>query len=184
MKTARSTLGPEAVDEPITIRDYDPAWPSLFLSERVRVQRALGEVASRIEHFGSTAVPGMAGKPIVDLLVGVADLRSASQRLFPLDTLGYENFGEIFIPGRVYLRRRGPPHFNLAVTEVGGPFWSDQLLIRDFLRAHPAEAAAYSAHKRSIFSDGSRLFSSYSQAKGPFLADLKQRALRWSATNV
>jgi GrpB-like predicted nucleotidyltransferase (UPF0157 family) len=165
----------------MAICEYDPGWLDLFLSERDRVQRALGEVASRIEHFGSTAVPGMAGKPIVDLLVGVADLRSASRRLSVLGALGYENFGEIFIPGRIYLRRRGPPHFNLAVTEVGGPFWRDQLIIRDFLRAHPDEAAAYSAHKRSIFAEGSRLFSNYSQAKGPFLAKLKERAVQWNA---
>jgi GrpB-like predicted nucleotidyltransferase (UPF0157 family) len=184
MTTARSTQGPEVVDEPITICEYDPAWPGLFVSERDRVQRAFAKLATRIDHFGSTAVPGMAGKPIVDLLVGVANLRSASPRLSVLEALGYENFGEIFIPGRVYLRRRGPPHFNLAVTELGGPFWSDQILIRDFLRAHPNEAAAYSAHKRSLFADGSRLFSSYSQAKGPYLAALKARAILWNAATV
>ena len=169
------------VDEPITITNYDPAWPVLFEAERERVAKALGDVATRIEHFGSTAVPGMAGKPIVDLLVGVRDLPSASSRITALEGIGYENFGEIFIPGRLYLRRRGPPHFNLAATVDGGEFWNDQLVLRDFLRAHPDEAAAYAKAKRKTYSEGHRMFSTYSQAKGPFLAALKSRAARWSA---
>jgi GrpB-like predicted nucleotidyltransferase (UPF0157 family) len=167
------------VDEPITITEYDPSWPALFTSERDRVAGALGEIVTSIEHFGSTAVPGMAGKPVVDLLVGVKDLRVASGRVSSLEALGYENFGEIFIPGRVYLRRRGPPHFNVAMTVEGGDFWTDQMVIRDFLRAHPDEAAAYAAIKRSTFAGGARLFSTYSQAKGPFLTALKERARKW-----
>ena len=87
--------------------DYDPAWPNIFVTERGRIQTALGEVATRVEHFGSTAVPRMAGKPIVDVMVGVRDLTSASDSIRVLEALGYENFGEIFIPGRIYLRRRG-----------------------------------------------------------------------------
>ncbi len=76
--------GASEVDEPITITDYDPRWPALFASERDRVMSALGDVVTRIEHFGSTA---------------------ASARVHSLEALGYENFGEIFIPGRLYLRR-------------------------------------------------------------------------------
>lgn len=170
------------IDEPITITEHDPSWPSLFESERERVHEALGEVVTRIEHFGSTAVPGMAGKPVVDLLVGVTDLALASERVRVLEELGYENFGEVFFPGRIYLRRRGPIHFNVAMTVEGSPFWADQILIRDYLRAHPEEAAAYAACKQSAFAAGSRMFSTYSQAKGPFLSALKERARLWQAT--
>jgi GrpB-like predicted nucleotidyltransferase (UPF0157 family) len=171
--------GASEVDEPITITAYDPAWPALFAAERDRVERALGEIVTRVEHFGSTAVPGMAGKPIVDLLVGVRDLAEAAGRAAALEAIGYENFGEIFLPGRLYLRRRGPPHFNVAVTEDGGAFWDAQIVLRDFLRAHPDEAAAYAAMKRAAYAGGAHLFSTYSQAKGPFLAALKERAEAW-----
>jgi GrpB-like predicted nucleotidyltransferase (UPF0157 family) len=167
------------VDEPIVISDYDPIWLTLFTEEQRRVQTALGELVTRIEHFGSTAVPGMAGKPIVDLLVGVRDLAMVSSRISSLETLGYENFGEIFIPGRLYLRRRGPPHFNVAVTVEAGEFWHAQIVIRDYLRAHPHEIAAYSECKRSTYAHGSRMFSSYSQAKAPFLVALLERARQW-----
>lgn len=169
------------IDEPIVIVDYDPQWPLLFLGERERVSAALGAVVFAIEHFGSTAVPGMAGKPIVDLLVGVADLGVAAECVSALEDLGYENFGEIFVPGRLYLRRRGPPHFNVALTAAGGEFWNTQLAVRDYLRMHPEEAAAYAQEKRVAFAAGARLFSSFSQRKAPFLAALVERALRWRA---
>lgn len=173
------------VDEPILVVDYDPEWPLLFETERDRIRGALGSVATSIEHFGSTAVPGMSGKPIIDLLVGVADLPAASTRIPPLEALGYENFGEIFFAGRIYLRRRGATNYNIAMTVQGGPFWSAQLVVREFLRTHPAEAAAYSESKRLAYASGARMFSSYSQGKGPFLAGLIERANAWykSQTN-
>lgn len=167
------------VDEPITIVDYDAAWPVHFAEERRRVENALGDVVTRVEHFGSTAVYGMAGKPIVDLLVGVRDLTHAARRMSSLEALGYENFGEIFIPGRLYLRRRGPPHFNVAVAVDGSEFWNAQILIRDYLRAHPHEVVAYSAEKLRKFAGGAQWFSTYSQAKSPFLAALQERARSW-----
>jgi GrpB-like predicted nucleotidyltransferase (UPF0157 family) len=176
MKTA-----PGGIDEEITVGPYDPSWPALFAAEAPRVADALGDVVTRIEHFGSTAVPGMDGKPVVDLLVGVRDLQAAAAGVSPLEALGYENFGEIFIRGRLYLRRRGPPHFNVAVTEDGGAFWTDQLAVRDYLRAHPDEARAYAAHKHAVYEAGARLFSTYSQAKAPLLEALAVRARRWRA---
>jgi GrpB-like predicted nucleotidyltransferase (UPF0157 family) len=168
------------IDEPITLVAYDPDWPALFDEERRRITPAFGGLATRIEHFGSTAVAGMAGKPIVDLLVGVRDLALASSRIPALEALGYENFGEIFIPGRVYLRRRGPRDFNIAMTVDGGPFWEAQILLRDYLRRHPEEAAAYARAKQSAFAEGARMFSTYSQAKGPLLAELQSRAQAWA----
>lgn len=168
------------VDEVITISEYDPQWPELFATERASVTNALANVATRVEHFGSTAIPGMAGKPIVDLLVGVPDLDSAADVVdAALGGLGYENFGEIFIPGRLYLRKRGPPHFNIAITQDGGDFWNAQIIVRNYLRHHPDEAARYSAMKRSSYASGAHLFSSYSQSKGPFLEALKDRAEKW-----
>lgn len=167
------------IDEFITIVEYDPLWPALFEEERLRIEAALAGMVFHIEHAGSTAVPGMAGKPIVDLLVGIPDLRAAGGYVRPLERLGYENFGEIFIAGRIYLRRRGPPHFNIALTAERGTFWNAQLLLRDYLREHPAEAAAYSQYKRSAYAQGADRFSTYSKAKHPMLADLMERAEAW-----
>ncbi len=171
------------VDEPISIVGYDPMWPSLFEGEQRRVQDLLGDRITGVEHFGSTAVVGMSGKPIIDLLVGVTDLRVAYANVPDLQSIGYENFGEIFIPGRLYLRRRGAQNFNIAMTVEGGEFWRLQLMVRDYLRAHPEEIAAYSKSKRDTFDSGAGLYSTYSKAKAPFLSGLVERATRWSASN-
>src|SRR5438105_344670 len=97
-----------------------------------------------VEHIGSTAVPGLDAKPIVDLLVGV-----------PLELSGllklpdYEACGEAGVPGRLYFRKRGPVAFNAQVVVKDGPLWRDALAVRDYLRAHPEEVARYAQAKRS-----------------------------------
>jgi len=172
------------VDEVVTITEYDPQWPELFAVERASVTKALVNVVTRVEHFGSTAIPGMAGKPIVDVLVGVRELSIVSNIVdAALSRLGYDNFGEIFIPGRLYLRKRGPPHFNIAITQDGGDFWNAQIIVRNYLRHHPDEAARYSAIKRSGYASGAHLFSTYSQSKAPFLEALMDRAETWYQRN-
>lgn len=171
------------IDEPITLSDYDAAWPALYEAEQSRVRTALGSVVLATEHFGSTAVPGMTGKPIVDILVGVRDLAEVERHIPALEALGYENFGEVFFRGRLYLRRRGPPHFNLAITVKGSSFWHTQLAVRDYLRSHPDDARAYAESKRDAYAQGARMFSQYSQHKAPFLTTLVERALAWRASN-
>lgn len=170
------------VDEPIAVVTYDPAWPLLFDEEARRLRAGTLQHVGAIVHVGSTAVPGMVGKPIVDLIVGVADMSSAHRVAKDIEALGYENFGEIFIPGRVYLRRRGVQQFNVAITVENGEFWRTQILLRDYLRLHPEEAEAYSQNKLAAVSAGATMFSSYSQSKLTFLIELIKRAEHWSAT--
>jgi GrpB-like predicted nucleotidyltransferase (UPF0157 family) len=167
------------IDEEITIVEYDQSWSALFNSEKELLLKTLGEAVTNIEHFGSTAVDGMAGKPIVDLLVGVKSLETAVSKIPLLESLGYENFGEVFIKGRIYLRKRNKNNFNIALTVEGGLFWTDQLIIRDYLRAHPEEVKKYSEHKRILYNSGNRLFSTYSQSKDAFLNEVKNRAQKW-----
>ncbi|MDI1479031.1 GrpB family protein [Polyangium sp. y55x31] len=170
------------VDEPISIVAYDPRWPLEYEAESARVRAALGPVVVAIEPFGSSAVPGLVSKPIIDILVGVADLQEAKAHVAGLVAIGYEDFGEIFVPGRIYLRKRGTaPHFNVAVTEYGKPFWETNLAVRDYLRAHPAEVLAYARHKQEAVAQGATMFSSYSQAKDAFVRGLRERALAWAA---
>jgi GrpB-like predicted nucleotidyltransferase (UPF0157 family) len=171
------------VDEPITLVEADPRWPALYLAEAERVRGVIGDVATRIEHVGSTAVPGLGGKPIVDLLVGVRALDEGKAAALRLVAIGYENFGEVFIPGRLYLRRRGEHAFNLAVAEEGGAFLRSQLAVRDYLRARPDEVRAYAEEKRRAYEQGARLFSSYSQKKHAFLVALTDRALAWAGAS-
>jgi GrpB-like predicted nucleotidyltransferase (UPF0157 family) len=168
-------------DEPIELTDYDPRWPDLYREEATLVRAALGTDALRSEHMGSTAVPGLSGKPVIDILVGTASLEIAKKSASKLAALEYEDFGELFIPGRIYLRRRGKSRqqFDVALAAVDSEFYATQLAVRDFLRAHPGEAAAYAEEKKKAYAAGARLFSTYSQAKGAFVASLIERARAW-----
>ena len=142
------------VDEPIQVVNYDPAWPWLFKSEADRLRKGLSAEILAIEHFGSTSVSGMAGKPIVDLLVGAADMDQAYRVAEEVAGLGYENLGEVLVPGRIYLRHRGPPNFNVVIVVHQGDLWKYFTTVRDYLRCHPDEVHAYSSAKWDAINAG------------------------------
>jgi len=165
------------VDEPISISDYQANWPAWF-SEEAQAIRGLAGVVG-IEHFGSTAVPGLAAKPIVDILVGVDPwpLDEAAKDKFA--ALKYEFCGDAGIHSRLYFRKRGAKAFNVAVVKWNSSLWNDNLLVRDYLRAHPVEAAEYAAHKLRAFAQGNQMLLAYSHYKNEYVANLLARARRW-----
>ena len=163
------------LDEPVTIATPDASWRELAAEESARIKGALGDAIVAIEHIGSTAVPGLLAKPIVDLLIGV---RSLSPLLRIAD---YEACGEAGVPGRLYFRKRGPVSFNAQVVEHGGQLWRDALALRDYLRLHPEEADRYAARKRAAIANGATTLMRYSQEKLALIAELLDRARRWSS---
>lgn len=164
---------------------YDPAWERRFAEEKHRLLASLGLNAERIEHVGSTAVPGLDAKPIVDLMLGVDHRPSAAasaEVLKVLNDLGYAFTGYQTVPGTLYCPKHFPCRCNLHLTEYKGCFWQDHLLFRDYLRIHTSTALEYAALKRRILAalepDPDR--DIYNQRKAAFiLATLQQaRALR------
>ncbi|MDX1530643.1 MAG: GrpB family protein, partial [Rhodothermales bacterium] len=168
------------VDEPVEVVPYDPAWPVAFEAEREALTAALGSAAVAVEHFGSTAVPGLAAKPVVDVLVGLRSYPPPARALAALARLGYEDLGEAGVPSRHYCRKRPAEGvaFNAALVLYDGPVWADNLAVRDYLRAHPAEAEQYAAVKRASAGPAVRLLA-YSDRKGPFVTALAARARGW-----
>ena len=130
----------------IVVADYDPAWAQAFAAERERLRPAVGEAP--LEHIGSTAVPGLPAKPIIDMVAGVEDPAAC---ISPLLEHGYEraewgDFGE-----RLFLRRRsadGSVTHHLSLTTVGSSYWDDHLAFRDALRASPELCERYATLKR------------------------------------
>jgi GrpB-like predicted nucleotidyltransferase (UPF0157 family) len=167
------------LDEATEIVDYDPRWPDRYRWDAAEVERVLGEGVGAIEHFGSTAVPGMSAKPIVDVLVGLAHWPMQPGDREALQALGYEYLGESGVAGREYFRRRGALDTNLAVVEWRGRLWTDNLLLRDYLRAHRAVAAAYSQSKRAAWSSGARSLLAYSAAKAATMEEMLESAREW-----
>jgi GrpB-like predicted nucleotidyltransferase (UPF0157 family) len=131
---------------------YDAQWPAAFQEERARIALALGGVATRIDHHGSTAVPGLAAKPIIDIQVSVRDLRQFGSYAIPLAALGYFHVAHADDARCPFFHRPASwPHtHHIHVVEAGGIEERDTLAFRDYLRANRDVAAAYAALKVSL----------------------------------
>jgi GrpB-like predicted nucleotidyltransferase (UPF0157 family) len=134
--------------------DYDPEWPARFESIRARIAPALGALAVSIEHVGSTSVPGLAAKPVIDIDVVVADASAIPAAIDVLTGLGYEHLGDLGVKDREAFRRPpGSERHNLYVCPDGGEGLRNHLAIRNHLRRHPEAADAYAALKRRLAAD-------------------------------
>jgi GrpB-like predicted nucleotidyltransferase (UPF0157 family) len=166
----------------ITIVDYDTAWPERFAVEAAAIRDALGPVALRIDHVGSTSVPGLAAKPIVDIQISVASLQPMEPYVGPLEALGYEYFEfltEEGIDDLPYLAKPPVPprSFHIHVAEAGSFNERRHLAFRDWLRAHPEDAAAYEAHKHELAARAWDDTQDYADAKTDFVTAIVDRAL-------
>ena len=180
--------------KPIVIADYEPRWPLRFEEERALIERTCGEGAFvRVEHVGSTSVPGLAAKPIIDIMPGLRELAGAAPLIPLLESTGYEYVPAFEhdtasgpgMPFRRYFRKdeHGERAFHLHVVEVGSAFWVDHLLFRDYLRAHPEAASEYARLKREIaarynatLTDASDVNVGYTDNKTGFIESIKEKA--------
>lgn len=157
---------------PLRLVPYDPAWPARFASEAARLRAALGDVAVAIEHVGSTAVPGLAGKPVLDVAIAVASETAADACIAPLAASGYEYRGPHGDDPRrrYYVRDAGGVRVaQIHLYVLPAAAWDEKLAFRDALRADPAMAAAYAAEKRRVAEAVGWDKRAYSVAKGPFV---------------
>lgn len=164
---------------------YDLAWPSRAeeLIDRLRV--ALGDVARRIEHIGSTAVPGLAARPIPDVQVSVPDVSDHRSFIPALEQLGYAHFRfpELDVDDYfVFVPADGSNTEHVQVCESGSHQEFRHLAVRDYLCAYPSERAAYEVAKRRAAEQAQGERAVYSRNKDGFVQALEQRALEW-ATN-
>ena len=162
-------LEPRAVE----IADYTDEWPARFAHEKERLLAALGPVARRIEHIGSTAVPGLAAKPVVDILVTVADPEDEDSYRASIESLGFE------------LRVREPGHraFRTVARDVNLHIWADDdtevdrhLLFRDWLRQSRTDRTRYERVKRDLAKQEWPDINYYAEAKNDIVAEILHRA--------
>jgi GrpB-like predicted nucleotidyltransferase (UPF0157 family) len=136
------------VEESVAIEPYDPQWPARFESERSAIAAALRLAPGSIHHVGSTAVPGLAAKPIIDILVVVAAYPPTEAMIAALAELGYRHEGESGVPGRHWFRKGTPRTHHVHVVPEGGEVAQRLLLLRDRLRRHPDDAREYERVKK------------------------------------
>jgi NAD-dependent deacetylase len=164
----------------LEVVDYDPEWPRRYEDEAARVRRALGPGVEEIEHMGSTAVPGLAGKPVIDISVGLRRLDLAAKQIGAMEQLGYEYLGENGLPGRLFFRRdeAGRRTHHVHVVEHRGEHWHRHRAFRDYLRAHSAEAERYAAEKRRLAGEAPT-HADYWERKQGYASALFERAWGW-----
>jgi GrpB-like predicted nucleotidyltransferase (UPF0157 family) len=162
---------------PVIVVDYDPTWPTVFESLRKRIAGVLGGMAAAIEHVGSTAVPNLAAKPIIDL-----DVLLASETMLPatverLASLGYVHRGDLGVPQReaFYAPANDPPH-HLYVCPPHSAEFRRHVAFRDYLRAHPREAKIYANLKIRLAERFRDDRPAYNDGKTEFVKGLLSRA--------
>ncbi|MEZ5296546.1 MAG: GrpB family protein [Ilumatobacteraceae bacterium] len=160
------------------IADYDPVWPERFESHRRRIDETLGPTAQRIEHVGSTSVPGLAAKPIIDIQVSVTDPEHEASYVQALERAGY------------HLRVREVGHRMLRTTErdvhvhvcASGSDWERRhLVFRDWLRHNAPDRRLYESTKRRLAERRWPTTDHYADAKTPVIDEIMRRALRTGA---
>jgi GrpB-like predicted nucleotidyltransferase (UPF0157 family) len=167
---------------PIVIEPYDPFWIKMFEDEASLIRALIGGFITDIEHIGSTAVPGLAAKPVIDILIGVHHITDSPLFIPPLTTVGYVYKPEYEdeLPERRYLHKKinGVPTHHLHIVEPGTEFFRRHLAFRDYLRSHRDSALAYAALKISLAEKFGSDRSGYTDAKSDFIKDIERKALR------
>ena len=161
---------------------HDPAWAAQAAAESARLFEAIGGTLIRIEHIGSTSMPGIVAKPTIDLMPIVKSLSELDARQPHVESLGYVWRGEFGIPGRRYCIREEQRRrlFHVHCHEAGHPEIARTLNFRDYLRAHADEARAYEALKRVAAAAHPADTLAYSNAKSDWIRACIERATDWA----
>jgi GrpB-like predicted nucleotidyltransferase (UPF0157 family) len=165
---------------PFRVVEYDPRWPSMYEEARAEIVARCGRLVRAVEHVGSTSVPGLAAKPIIDIMAGVGSLDDAPSLVAPLAAVGFEYVPKDDQPNRLFFRRgeRGAGTHHLHVVEFGGAEWRRHLLFRDRLRADDEKAREYARLKRELAAAHAEDRGAYTEAKTPFIARVVEEAER------
>ncbi len=159
----------------IQVVPYDPAWPAQYEAERERLHHAVGAAFVEVEHVGSTAVPGLQAKPIIDIMAAVPDIEETGDLVARLTELSFALI-DAGMPQRLFLRRPGSPTVHLHV--VGHDSWPTrkERLMRDHLRAHPEDARRYGALKDGLALGYRHDGLGYTRAKTALIQEIMDRA--------
>jgi GrpB-like predicted nucleotidyltransferase (UPF0157 family) len=153
----------------VRLASHNVDWARVYEGERARIEAAIGAHILEVQHVGSTSIPGLAAKPIIDIAVGVEDFEVARVCIAPLEALGYTYHGENGISGRHYFTRGDPTLYHTHMHEVTSRAWGNLVLFRDYLLQHPKEVRAYLALKRRLAEQHRHDRRAYTEGKAAFI---------------
>ena len=166
----------------VTVVPYDPRWPVAFERAACEVKEALGESLLAIHHIGSTSIPGIHAKPIIDMLAVASGLLQIDAYAERMRRIGYEAMGEFGIGGRRYFRRdnaAGVRTEQVHAFAAESPHLRRHLAFRDFLRSHPELAQEYSQLKQRLAAANPLDIEAYMDGKETFIRQTEAQALEW-----
>lgn len=166
----------------VEVLPHNPHWYQAFQDESEQVIIALGDNVIAIDHIGSTAIPRIHAKPIIDILVSVADITKVDDRNASMQALGYEVMGEYGITGRRYFRKDNKSRIrthHIHIFTVGSAQINRHLAFRDYMRVHPEEAQRYSDLKQSLAKQYADDIDGYMDGKDGFIKAIDQKASLW-----
>ena len=169
------------MSEPIKIVPYDTAWRSVFADYATSLRNTLGDIAIRIDHIGSTAIPNLAAKPVIDIQVSVVAFEPFTAILQPMQHLGYKwRVHNTDLTKRYFREPENQARTHVHVRVLGS--WSEQfaLLFRDYLRLHPICAKRYEDKKHELAARFKHDRNAYTNGKRPVIWDIMQQASEWS----
>jgi GrpB-like predicted nucleotidyltransferase (UPF0157 family) len=159
--------------EPVIIVDYDPQWPVIFNKLKINVLTVLGNLPVTIEHVGSTSVPGLAAKPVIDMDIVVKSSEDIPETIQRLATLGYVHEGDLGITGReAFSAPEGYPGHHLYLCTQDSRKLHRHLVFRDYLRQHPEVAAEYGKLKKGLAQKYRDDREGYTEAKTEFIENI------------
>ncbi len=156
----------------VRLLEYDELWPVLFVTEARRIRAACRSLSIALEHVGSTAVPGLCAKPVLDILAGHPSSISAASYVQSFQRAGYEHRGDRGIAGHQFFRRGQPRAYHIHLVEEGGMLWRQYLAFRDRLRSDGGTARRYGDLKRRLARDYPRDRESYINGKAGFVREM------------
>ncbi len=167
----------------IEVLPYDPIWPAKFAAEAARLHEILGAEIMAVHHIGSTSVPGIKAKPIIDILLEVRDITRIDAYNAQMEAYGYLSFGEYGLPRRRYFPRNvnGRRVAHIHSWQSGDPEIGRHLAFRDYLRTHPIAAAEYGALKAQLAVQFCNDRDGYLTGKHDFVVAMERKALQWQA---
>jgi len=171
----------------VEVVPHNPHWRDAFEAEAKYVAAALGENVVAVHHIGSTAIPNIYAKPVVDLLVEVRDITEVDGRSSAMESLGYEVMGEYGIAGRRYFRkdnREGIRTHHVHAFEAGSAEVERHLAFRDYLIAYPGDAQKYSELKRRLAGEHPQSIDAYMDGKDDFIKEMDRRAAQWRTSQA
>ncbi|MCF8000516.1 MAG: GrpB family protein [Halanaerobiales bacterium] len=168
----------------ISVKPYNENWKVKYNKEKYKLEKKLNDIIVKIYHIGSTAIPNIKAKPIIDILVVVEDINKVDRYNDSMQALGYEPKGEFGIENRRFFQKGGNNRtHHVHIFQKGDKEIKRHLNFRDYMRAHPKEARKYSQLKETLADKYYHDINKYIEGKNDFIAEIDNKAVKWSNKN-